>query len=215
MDVAMIIVSIVAIFLVLTGRLTNAARAIQGKPLEAVNAPSGRHLTKQTGSTVEEYNGSPIVGSGYIPSPSLFGLKKSNITSMFQIKKYLPYDQPLFGASPAVMEWNYLFPSGSRFEIKLPGTSSDTYTVLHNDHNDKVNGEVVVRSDQSHGLIGYLHFSSLIKAKPGDTLHGGDVIGLSGWPLDPQFGNGVAGPRNAHLAVFVDRLGWNWLKHYE
>jgi hypothetical protein len=45
----------------------------------------------------------------------------------------------------------------------------------------------------------------------GMIFHGGDYIGLSGWPTDPAYGKGIAGRANAHLCTDYDALGADWL----
>lgn len=40
--------------------------------------------------------------------------------------------------------------------------------------------------------------------------YGGLAVGLSGWPTWPQYGQGVAGPANAHLCLLMDARAANW-----
>lgn len=38
----------------------------------------------------------------------------------------------------------------------------------------------------------------------------GGIVGVSGWPTDAGYGNGTAGPSNAHLCVVYDALSLQW-----
>jgi hypothetical protein len=42
------------------------------------------------------------------------------------------------------------------------------------------------------------------------VFHGGFVVGRSGWPTNPIYGNGTAGPSNAHLCLLLDQAAANW-----
>jgi hypothetical protein len=44
---------------------------------------------------------------------------------------------------------------------------------------------------------------------------GGTVVGVSQWPTDPRFGNGIAGPANAHNCLVASSLALDWIYRYE
>lgn len=44
----------------------------------------------------------------------------------------------------------------------------------------------------------------------GIPVRGGTVVGLSGWPSDPAYGNGSSGAINAHLCSLVSAGALNW-----
>jgi hypothetical protein len=44
----------------------------------------------------------------------------------------------------------------------------------------------------------------------GIPVRGGTVVGLSGWPLSPAYGNGSSGAINAHLCVLLSAGALNW-----
>lgn len=107
----------------------------------------------------------------------------------------------------AAQDSDYMLGWGVQEYVRLPGTSSDVYH-LYAVNNISGSGYYVTVTAPNGGRIAFMHLTWTSVA---GTMRGGRVIGLSGWPTDPVYGNGTAGPGNAHLCIVTDLGGGYWL----
>lgn len=76
---------------------------------------------------------------------------------------------------------------------------------------DRLYNEYCLNGDRTGLVVG-----QLVPRGPsmtGTVKTGGYILGRSGWPTDPFYGNGSSGPINAHLCVVYDQAGANWLSY--
>lgn len=114
----------------------------------------------------------------------------------------------LIGTSGYVNDRDYLLPHGAQDRIYFPGGRNQTYTVLPSSpggglgSNNGISGIEEVAGP--NGRFALVHLSQTVR--PG-TYHGGQYAGTTGWPTNPNYGNGVAGPGNAQLCVVYNSNG--------
>lgn len=184
---------IVAIRLLFSGKFTTAWSALTGNPPSESSSPAGNG---GSGSPPESGGGSNATPQG---GSTLFGL--SGVTGVLNPTNYLSADQGVLPS--AVGEINYLLPAGSEQPVLLP--QGYQWQETYQGNQAGVGGEEVWQAVGTNIDIAFLHLSQLFTG-PENTLEpGGTEAGVSGWPLDPAFGNGVAGPANAHLAVVYNQ----------
>lgn len=171
-------------------------------PGALVNGSASGSSGSSGSSVADGGGGGSVVGRW---AADLFGV--TGVRSFLAPTNYLSADSGLF-TSPAVYEANYLFAPGTKQAVSLPSLPGGKLWTLVKQYTSSAVGGIEVWKAPNGGLIALLHLSSLSMLT---TTPGGQSVGISGWPLTAQFGNGVAGPNNAHLAVAADALGATFL----
>ncbi len=109
----------------------------------------------------------------------------------------------LLGGRAPANDLDYLLPSGATQGVQLPGGKNAVYTLIKS-YIEKGIGGIEEWAGPSGNRFAFLHMSQVAQT---GTYHGGDVVGKTGWPQDPKYGNGLAGPGNSQLCVVYDSSG--------
>jgi len=147
--------------------------------------------------------------SGYPSAAEFLTVAPTSYASGFSVPGVAQIDSQGIqaeGGSYAYADWDYGVPYGS--SVHLPGTSDTKYTILPTKWGDPHRTVVaqIQNGPGAGGIVEFLHLS-MDNAQPGSTMHGGQIIGQSGYPQGPdEYGAGN------HLAVVPDPVAGKWLQ---
>lgn len=190
--ILLVILAIAAYHIWTSGKLGRAWAALNGS-------------SSSSGSSGGSAGGS-LGGAGGLNGGSQFGL--SGVTASKPAPAgYLGLDQSWWSqlGLSAAGEWNYLLPAGSQQAISLPNGGQGWSLITQGTQSGL--GGYEIWQNINGAVLGFLHLSGLWNPSSGT----GGTVGVTGWPTSPEFGNGTAGPSNAHLAVIYNQAGQQYV----
>lgn len=193
-NTVLLVVVAVILWLAARGRLAALVAALEGKKGGAPLRPSGSTEGPAGGGATNIH-----------PGAHPFGLATVTYSHIAPGQYWQGANAPDRGLVPdETGEWNYGTPAGSRLPVFLPehgrGWSEEKQEFIPG-----VGGVEVWKKGKAK--LAFLHLSSLWDQTAGT----GGVVGTTGWPTSAQYGAGVAGPSNAHLAVIYNKAAEHYL----
>lgn len=149
--------------------------------------------------------GGVFEGSPYTPPAPVFHLSDVR----YVVHSYAAWDSGVLGAT-AVDDIDYLITPWGHDQARLPGGPWITYHYLGYGFIPG-SGTYLAFSGPGGTRFAYFH---LTYTRYHLTMHGGDVVGQTGWPTSVEYsGGGPADGSDAHLCVAVNAQAAYFLQH--